>query len=107
MTRKTIRTFLLALSVCLFMPWSSPVRAQNPISVNVTNIDFDRLNVVIYDDVCGQILFEGMIEGHTTIVVNSCSKYDGFYTNIRIWNQATGITQRYSGLRSGANVRLR
>jgi hypothetical protein len=102
MTRKAVLFSMLLLSAVLA---PAPGRAQNPISFTVTNRSFDNIRVIIYDDVCHRRLYEGVIGGNAAITLNSCA-HNRRYGNIRIWNQATGITRRYSGLMRGARIRL-
>jgi hypothetical protein len=103
MTLKAIVFSILLLSAVL-VPATG--RAQNPISFTVTNSNFDRQYVVVYDDVCHRRLFEGAVGGNATITLNCCA-HNRRYGNIRIWNRKTGITRRHSGLTSGASIRLR
>jgi len=103
MTLKAVVFSMLLLSAVL-VPATG--RAQNPISFTITNSNFDPVHVIVFDDVCHRRLFEGAIGGNATITLNSCPK-NRRYGSIRIWNRVTGITRRYSGLMSGANVRLR
>ena len=82
--------------------------AQNPAQFQVQNVGFQRVAVVVYDDVCHALLFDGLIEGESSIALSACPLRSNYpYANVRVFDRRTGISRRYTGVMEGRTISLR
>ena len=102
--REKVEAAAILFAVCL--AWFGPASAQDVVDVTITNYGFGDLRIEVSDGICGGDLFEGFLIGDATITVNACAGADGTAA-IVIAHPLTGTVNRYDGLTSGANIRLR
>ena len=95
-----------ALALAALVPLAAA--AQNPVQFQVHNVGFQRVAVVVYDDVCHALLFDGLIEGESSVALSACPVRSNYpYANIRVFDRTTGISRRYTGVMEDRTISIR
>jgi hypothetical protein len=103
--REKEKAAAVAFAVCL-LALPGPAVAQQRVDVTISNDGVKDMLIEVSDAVCGGDLFAGSLIGSATITVNPCAGHDGTAV-VLVGNRLTGAINRYDGLQSGANIRLR
>jgi hypothetical protein len=103
--REKEKAAAVAFAVCL-LALSGPAAAQERVEVTISNDGFKDMRIEVSDEVCGDDLFAGSLISNASITMNPCAGDDGTAV-ILVANRLTGAINRYDGLESGADIRLR
>jgi hypothetical protein len=96
---------IFAFAICV-SALSGPAVAQQAVDVTITNNGFEDMRIEVADGICGGDLFAGVLVRNAVITVNPCAGQDRTAV-ILIANSVSGAINRYDGLQSGTNIRLR